>query len=317
MASAEFFNPGDEQTIALNEQGDAVFEHNSLTGRDGMEIRAAEYMRAIIDTDNLQALKYAFQSSMSEYHGHEPADSSRNVHTAVKRLAAENPEYSDKFGGMLARLLEPAQLPPIDPRVTDETWQPTQQVDYRYYMTMLLHVTAAHPKSSVIFEAAHALVTSGDPRIHGRDVYQAHRFTDRLLENILSTHQTDRRMESTWQAALVQEESGDELSLYPDVMDLYPNQAFRALDDMYKNEGNRVMPLSVLLTSLESVLKGLRKSEEKTGRKVEDYFKLNISQVFYGLEDPARSEALDAISERFAHEDIVLKALQKENAKSR
>lgn len=311
MTRNEFFLPGDQQTETLNQQGDLVYKVIDIHSEAAMRIKAAEYMKAIIDSDNMQALKYAISTSMSGHRGNEGADSSLNVHNTVKGLAEEDASYTDKFGNMLVRLLHPNELPPLDPNNNASEYVYDDQRDYRYYTTMLLDIAAYHPKSPAVFEAAYSLTVSGDPRIHARDLQQGYRFTDNQLPNVLANHQTDERLQATWQAALIRQPSSDPASLYPGVIDIGPGQAFNGIRGMRENTSTGEMVVSDVIADLEMARIGLQVLGIERGEQSDNAIDaLFIERAVCYLEESQRAKILAGLSEHYANEPATLKAIE-------
>lgn len=313
MRQAEFFQTQDAATQQLNLQGERLCTATNSFAQSWEETRAmrADYMRAIINAGDIHALKYALFKGMENPGGkNDYPSTTRPIHEAVETLSEEDPEYTPKFSGMLARLIDPRELPPIDPN-HDAHWVPGEQHDYRYYTTMLLHTCSQQPRSAELFEAGYALLTSGDPRIHGHDVYQSTRFTDRLIWSMLAIHQTDRRMQKTWEAALKQEVSDDPDCLFPEPMRIYPLQAFTGMIDLPNEDGKRRMPDDVLIPSIQMLLSGLEKQAENKGRSFQDLLRLGFFTLLWKLDPDVEAMTRAEIQSHFADNIAVLNALDK------
>lgn len=294
MSQSEFFNNQNPTTAALNLRRDQLYDTSHDMSHDAAVGMQADYIRDLTDAGDIQAFKYAIHKGLNPLKDNiSRLNPSGDVHQAILKLTANAPEYGDKIDTLLTRLIDLKELPPLDPN-DDSDSHHTEQYEYRFYMTHLFSLVSTRPRSSQLFEASCALLTSGDPRIYGKDTYLSRPFTTNLIYRMLKNHQTDRRMQSTWEAALKRENCNDPDCFYPEPMDISFNQAFTGMIKLPAVEGEE-WPFDIIIPAVEMLLKAAEGTDQATRNRLS----ISVRSLFFNMNPSDKAKTKTMLQSHF------------------
>lgn len=291
-----------------------VVRHNETQDPSERLVAEAEYMQAIIDADNVQALKFAIGFGMVQGGNRdEEPDSVWPIYNAVEKLAEEDPTYHEKFSTLLAKLLDPKELH----QVTPEEYAAMRYVDqiaFESYAQRLLTIAALQPPSAALFESIYTLVTADEqhiPNMYIENSKQGKIYRDIINHDLwraLATQQTDNRLHKTWQAALREEPSGDPDNLYPHRVYVNPFVALVNIARMPHEKGQSRMPDQLIVSTVNGMLFSQDRTPEKPADKTE-YYQQALEALVRNLGTEDAQATKNVIRAQFGSNSILMKAM--------
>lgn len=308
METLEFFQPKNITGENVNLFRDIIqmsYRRNIL----GDEVEQIEemYLNLLLRTQNIGGFKFFLHKGLNSNIGRRDYPSSADdANHIMNRVVEKTPESEVKFDRLLVKLLKRRELPPIDPEDKSDN-KTHEQYQYRDYFSQLLRLTASRPRSEALFDAGFKLLKSRDARIHGVDTIQDSRFTDFLLYSLLTNHQTDRRMQPTWEAALRQKPCKSRRNcFYPELINISYNQAFTTIISMPGLNGETA-PLDIIIPSIKTLLESNQNDKEHD----ESLLTFSFINLFEHMSRRDRKKTKKIIDENFTDNALVLSLTKK------